>query len=88
MIASLSPPIHSLEIIGSTIVLDTAGLGGGGGVKNVGQKKKSQSPGNINSPPPQSLLILQMVELNPFSGQRPPVIDEFWHLCVNFERLQ
>lgn len=31
MIASLSPPIHSLEIIGSTIVLDTAGLGGGGG---------------------------------------------------------
>lgn len=56
MIASLSPPIHSLEIIGSAIVLDTAGLGGGGGgawggVKNVGQKKKSQSPRNINSPP-------------------------------------
>lgn len=46
MIASLSPPIHSLEIIGSIIVLDTAG-----GVKNVGQKKKSQSPRNINSPP-------------------------------------
>lgn len=49
MIASLSPPIHSLEIIGSTIVLDTAE--GSGGVKNVGQKKKSQSPRNINSPP-------------------------------------
>lgn len=87
MIASLSPPIHSLEIIGSAIVLDTAGLGGtGGGKKCWTEKEKPKS--SEHKFPSQSLLILQMVELNPFSGHRPPVIDEFWHLCVNFERLQ
>lgn len=49
MIASLSPPIHSLEIIGSTIVLDTAGLGGGGGggdgwgvLKMLDRKRKAK----------------------------------------------
>lgn len=55
-LATRTPPIHSL---GNNLVYNcpwccgVGWCGWGGGVKNVLQRKKSQSPPNINSPPSQ-----------------------------------